>query len=51
MRKGFSLMRRNTDRRSQEAGSFIANSIMASFGMPKGELPSGLKDFTFTNYE
>lgn len=31
--------------------ALIANSIMASFGMPKGELPSGLKDFTFTNYE
>ena len=31
--------------------ALIASAIMASFGQPKGELPSGLKDFTFTNYE
>lgn len=31
--------------------ALIACSIMASFGLPKGEIPSGLKDFSFTNYE
>ncbi|MBQ8480156.1 MAG: hypothetical protein IJ503_07200 [Akkermansia sp.] len=31
--------------------ALIANSIMATFGLPKSELPSGLKDFSFTNYE
>ena len=31
--------------------ALIASAIMAAFGAPKSELPSGLRDFTFTNYE
>ena len=31
--------------------ALLASAIMATFGQPKSELPSGLKDFSFTNYE
>ncbi len=31
--------------------ALIASSIMSAMGAPKGELPSGLKSFSFTNYE
>lgn len=31
--------------------ALLASAIMATFGLPKSELPSGLKDFSFTNYE
>ena len=31
--------------------ALIASSVMAAFGTPKSELPSGLKTFKFTNYE
>lgn len=31
--------------------ALIAGSVMAAFGQPKNDLPSGLKAFQFTNYE
>lgn len=31
--------------------ALIASAIMASFGAPKNQMPSGLRDFSFTNYE
>lgn len=31
--------------------ALIASAIMASFGAPSANLPSGLKQFSFTNYE
>lgn len=31
--------------------ALIASSIMSAMGAPKGELPSGLKAFSFSNYE
>lgn len=31
--------------------ALIASSVMASFAQPKYEMPSGLKSFSFTNYE
>lgn len=31
--------------------ALIASSVMAAFGQPKQQMPSGLKGFKFTNYE
>ena len=31
--------------------ALIASAIMAAFGAPKNIMSSGLRDFSFTNYE